>query len=97
MSKHNELRARYRRAAHAVQSGVATEQELGSQDGTPKHLRVGINTAKAEQAALARLLIAKGIFTELEYMEAMAEGMEAEQKLYEERLTQRLGRPVTLG
>lgn len=81
---------RYLAAMHAMQSGVLTEQQLGSQDGTPKHLRVGVNAAQVATAALARLLIDKGLFTLDEYVAAQADEMEAEQKRYEQRLGVRL-------
>lgn len=78
--------ARYRQAAHAMQSGVKLDQELGSPDGSPKHLRVGVNSAMVDHAALVQLLIAKGILTEDEYHKAIADGMEAEVERYRERL-----------
>lgn len=87
---------RYRAAAHAMQSGVAYDQGQGSQDGSPKHLRVGVNSAMVETSAIARLLVAKGIVTEEEYAEAIVAGMEAEAKRYEAELTARYGVKVTL-
>lgn len=44
----------------------------------PKHLRVGINTAMVDSAALARILIAKGLFTWDEYAAELADEMERE-------------------
>lgn len=87
---------RYEAAAHAMQSGVTFELEYDSKSGTPKHLRVGVNSAMVNDDAVARLLIAKGVFTEVEYHEAVADAMDREVKRYEESLTLRLGRPVTL-
>ena len=69
------LRARYEAAAHAMQSGAAIMLDGGSTQATPKHLRVGVNTAMADQGSLARLLIAKGLITEREYYVAIAEGI----------------------
>lgn len=77
---------RYTAAEHAMQTGVLTEQSLGSADGTPKHLRVGVNSAQVGNAALASLLIAKGVITLDEYERAQADEMEFEQQRYEERL-----------
>ena len=96
MSKLRADTQRYLAAAHALQTGVATEQELGSNDGTPKHLRVGINTGKVEAGALVKILIGKGLFTEEEYMESVANEMEREVAEYERRLTELLGKPVHL-
>ena len=77
---------RYLAACHAMQSGVAVEMNSDPNPTTPKHLRVGINSALCDQAALVRLLVDKGILTEAEYTEAIAGEMEREVKRYEERL-----------
>jgi len=97
MSKADELRQRYATAMHAVQAGVATKMELGGdQTTTPKHLRVGINSALVDCSAVAGLLIRKGLFTEEEYLEALADAAERERDSYEAELSVRLGKPVTL-
>lgn len=80
-----EAEARYLRACHAMQSGVALEHSQGSNDGSPKHLRVGINSAHVSTAALLGLLIEKGLLTYEEYVIAVADQMEAEVALYEAR------------
>lgn len=87
---------RYHAAAHAMQTGVAVDQSRGSNDGTPKHLRVGINAAMADHAGLADLLIEKGLFTREEYVKAIADSMEREKKRYEDHLQSRYGLKVTL-
>lgn len=94
MTEHDTRR--YTAAMHAVQSGVAAEHADGSQDGTPKHLRVGINSAMIGQAALARLLIDAGVFTLDQWEAALADQAEAEVALYEQRLSGRRGTRVTL-
>lgn len=76
------LMQRYQAAAHAMQSGVAMMMVHDSKSLEPKHLRVGINAAMADQGGLARLLIAKGLITEREYLTAMCEGMERERDSY---------------
>lgn len=101
MNKADELRKqvaleRYTAAAHAMQTGVKFDQEAGSTDGTPKHLRTGINSAMVNNAAVARLLIAKGIFTEVEYFEAIADEMEKEVERYRRLLGEKLGGKVNL-
>ena len=78
-------RERYNKACHAMQTGVAYEHANGSDDGSPKHLRVGVNTAQVSTAALAALLIGKGIITIEEYVEVNATEMEAEVKRYQDR------------
>lgn len=87
---------RYLVAVHAVQSGVAFMMQLNSRIADPKHLRVGIDTGKFEQGALVKLLIDRGVFTEAEYSEAVADAAEAEVRRTEEELSKRYRRPVTL-
>ena len=77
---------RYVKAAHAMQSGVAVCMERGTAETTPKHLRVGVNSAMVNDAAIARLLIGKGIITLAEYEGAVADEMEREVKRYEYRI-----------
>jgi hypothetical protein len=93
--KRNSLE-RYEAAMHAMQTGVAFDQAAGSQDGSPKHLRVGINLAMSDHASLVRLLLAKGIITEEEYFQAVAEGMEQEAEEYRKALSERWGKDVKL-
>ncbi len=91
---------RYVAAAHAVQSGVKADMETdtsGHAGGTvPKHLRVGLNNVMSDHGSLADLLIRKGVFTEDEYLNAIADGIEREQARYEQFLTARFGSKVTL-
>jgi hypothetical protein len=94
-----DAKERYFAALHAMQSGVALQLEHNPSGGSPKHLRVGVNSAKVEHAALAKLLIDKGIITEAEYTEALAEMMEREVRMYEDELTRMYGgqTKITLG
>lgn len=96
---------RYDSAMHAVQSGIAWEISLdnGGVDVNSdpnlkahKHLRVGIDGSKSDFGALAQLLIAKGVFTEEEYLKAILAGAEEEQRLYEAIISERLGREIHL-
>jgi hypothetical protein len=90
-------RQRYLDAAHAMQSGVAAKMPIDPSETQPKHLRVGVNSAMVDTAALAGLLIAKGLITQDEYVTAVADGMEREKALYETWLTDRMGGPkITL-
>ena len=90
-------RERYLAAMHAMQTGVAIEMQQGSGDTEPKHLRVGINGAMCDHAALVRLLIAKGLFTEEEYVKEVADEAEREVARYEERLNAQGGPHIRLG
>jgi hypothetical protein len=79
-------RQRYLDAAHAVQSGIAMLEHTNPRLFEPKHARVGIDTAKVEHGGLVTLLMSKGLFTEAEYIAAMADAMEAEQQRSEAEL-----------
>ncbi len=84
-------------AMHAMQSGVTYDYETrpdGPED--TKHFRVGINNALCSQAALAMLLVRKGIITAEEYEAALREEVNREVDSYEDLLTQRLGKKVVL-
>lgn len=87
---------RYQAAAHAMQSGVAFKMEHDPSETTPKHLRVGVNSAMVENSALVRLLVDKGIITNEEWAAALADGMEAERDLYKSWLEQHYGRKIDL-
>lgn len=93
------LNEKYLQLAHAMQTGVAFEQQHGSADGTPKHLRVGINSIAVNDAALVRLLMEKGLFTETEYWRAVVEEMQREVDRYTQRINAKLdgGQRITLG
>ena len=83
--------ARYLAAAHGMQTGVAYEQEHDSSDGSPKQLRVGVNSAMCDHAALVRLLVDAGVITREQYIKAIADEMERERDRYEERINNRYG------
>jgi hypothetical protein len=85
-------RDRYLAALHAMQTGVAFKMHRDPGETSPKHLRVGVNSAMVEYAALVKLLIAKGIITEDEHYAALADAMEAERDFY----AAELGPGVTL-
>lgn len=97
--------ARQHAALHAVQSGVKAEIAFENRANVhadlrssgPKHLRTGVNSALCNSAAIARLLIAKGVFTEAEYHEAVATQMETEKARLETHLSRIYGTKVTLG
>jgi hypothetical protein len=96
MTKRDDFQRRYEIAAHAVQAGVAMEMHdapptISGSAVSPKMLRTGINLAMVEHGALVRVLIAKGLFTEEEYVEQLVLGVEGEKRLYEERLSARFG------
>jgi len=88
---------RYEKAAHAMQTGVkmiqnfehsemANSNSMFEPSDSPKHLRVGINSTMCDEAGLVKLLIKKGLFTQLEYVTSIADEMELEVKRYEERI-----------
>jgi hypothetical protein len=91
-----EFIAAYIKLGHALQTGVAHDQQQGSTDGTPKHLRVGLNCVMSDLGALTRLLVAKGVITQDEYYTAVLEGLRLEVEKYEQRLEERFGTKITL-
>jgi hypothetical protein len=92
-----QARQRYHAAAHGMQSGVAAKMNVDPAETTPKHLRVGVNSAMVDTSAMATLLIAKGVITEQEYVAAVADAMEREKALYEQWAREHFGNPgVTL-
>lgn len=86
----------YEQKLHAMQSGVAMEMNYRKEPTEPKHLRVGVNAAMADQCGLVRLLITKGIFTEEEYLTAITNSMSDEVDRYEEHLAGLIGTKITL-
>jgi hypothetical protein len=87
---------RYTAALHGVQSGIATMIGAGDDLATPKHLRVGVDARASDAMGLAKLLMAKGVFTEVEYHVAIADAMEAEKARLEAVLSERYGTKITL-
>ena len=90
--KEQALLDEYHSLVHAMQSGVAWMEARDASDLRPKHLRVGINSAKVEIGALSRMLVKKGICTFEEILEEMITGMKDEVASYERTL----GPKVTL-
>lgn len=89
----------YTRKLHAMQSGVAMKMNYDPSETSPKQLRTGVNSAMCDQAALARLLVDKGLITQAEYEAAITAEMGREVERYEQWLTERLGNKtkITLG
>lgn len=97
-----KVTARYEALLHAMQSGVATMQGLAA-DGRcragelePKHLRVGVDSALIETSSLGRLLVEKGVFTWAEYWASIIVTLEADVASYEKKISEIVGRSVTL-
>lgn len=91
----DELKAKHIALCHAMQSGVAYNHDTADQ--TPKHLRVGVNSALISVAALGELMVSKGLITEQEYWQSLVDGMAKEVADYEGELTKQYGKPVKLG
>jgi hypothetical protein len=89
-------------AGHAIQTGVGfllAKQNPDLPDNTLrvlKHIRTGVDTAKAEHGGLVRLLIKKGAFTEAEYIEEMRLAYIREVELAEQVLATEYGVNITL-
>lgn len=87
---------RYEAAAHRIQTaiGFSFGLDYSWMDGrlltALKHLRVGIDTSKADQGGLVKLLIRKGVITEDEYFGAILEANEGEAELQQETLQRKM-------
>lgn len=86
---------RYLRAMQGVQSAIAWAMTHPDREVNklvePKHLRVGVDSSMISHLALAKLLIAKGLFTLQEYEEAMADAAEEELMNWENQASQAAG------
>ena len=81
---------------HAIQSGVAQKMSLDSSETDPKHLRVGVNSAMCDHAALVKVLIDEGVLTFEGYQAARQEVYTKEVQMYERWLSNRIGMQVSL-
>ena len=86
MSVADDLIARYLAAQHAMQTGVKLEKAQGGKATEDVHLRVGVNTALSDHAALVSVLVRCGAIREIDYFHAIAEFMEKGVRDYEKRL-----------
>lgn len=79
---------RYLRACHGVQSATKFILAHGDDFASDKHLRTGLNLVMSEFNAVAELLVEKGVIARLEYLEAIADGVEEERARLTERARQ---------
>lgn len=96
----------YDKLLHSVQTGIAWTIAFDNPDvfdinGDPnlrahKHLRVGIDSAKSDHGALVKLLIDKKLINEDEYYDYLIEFMQREKHSYEEMLSEKLSKKITL-
>jgi hypothetical protein len=96
-----DLGLTYEVALHGVQTAIMHEIERERPNKlmhlrVRKHLRVGIDSAHVSQAALAEVLIRKGIMTRKEYEEALRLVMNNELAMYEERINKSNNPPTKL-
>lgn len=75
----------YTEAGHRIQTAIAflMGRDPDYTATQPKHLRVGLDLSKSDMAGLVTLLIAKGVFTEAEYIDAITAAADAEANSYE--------------
>lgn len=97
-----DRRSTYMALQHAMQTGVGYTMELNQQakregETSPKHLRVGVNTALNDTGALAALLTRKGVISIEEYDQLCTSMMRDLVEDYERRLSHYFGREVKLG
>lgn len=80
---------RYTRAAYRVQTAIAFNPDRPRDQY--KDLRTGLDLRAADAGGLATLLISKGLITEKEYLEAIADAAEREATHKENELSVRYG------
>lgn len=92
-----DLGLSYEDAAHGVQSAIKFELEhdhrIPGSTESIKHLRTGIDCRAADAQGLAALLIAKGVFTEEEYLEYVRIAMNEELARYTDHVRERFELP----
>lgn len=94
-----DLGLSYEAAGHGIQSAIRFEMsrhgfaddELDKMAQAMKHLRVGLDMRAADAGGLARLLIAKGVFTEAEYIEQVRLAANEELARYEDHCREEFG------
>lgn len=91
-----ENQTRCHQLLHAVQTGVLFEMKFNDGPTSPKHLRVGVNAAMCDNAALGELMVSKGLITLDEWQAARIKLLEREVSDYERRLSEHYGKPVKL-
>jgi hypothetical protein len=91
-----KLLERANELGHAIQSGVLYTMDTGGNEHEPKILRTCINISMCDHVTLLQLLIDKGIITREEYFEKRLEYMEREVKNYENNLSKKVGKRITL-
>jgi len=88
----------YQQSAKKVQAAIGYNPNKKALE--PKHLRVGIDMSKADQKGLVDLLIAKGVFTKEEYIDAVTQSAAEEAELQRAALANEMGvhpSTITLG
>jgi putative aminopeptidase FrvX len=90
---------RYFEAMHAMQSGVALKMNWDEVEASPKHLRVGMNSALVSNGALVKLLIDKGLISEDEFYKELADFAERDVASYQAEVNAHYGTDdtITLG
>lgn len=88
--------AEYQALLHGVQTGIGYRLEHDKRLADPKHLRTGIDSAMVSDAAIVKLLIDKGVFTELEFVTALRDKAQEEVARNEAELQVRFGANIKL-
>lgn len=91
MTTLEEKKARYWELSHAMQAAVDLKMQKLAKDTSPKHLRVGVNSAMVSQGALVALLMKKGIISEDEYYDELIAAMGREVEMYKQTLRELYG------
>lgn len=87
---------RYVAAMRALESWVAVKARMEPAETNPQQLRLGVNSALLQQSALVQLLANKGLISEDEFLEAMANAAEQEVARYQQWVSATTGVEVSL-
>lgn len=90
----NEVAERMSRLSHSIQTGIAGLMALKVIKESPKVTRTGLNLRACDHAALVDLMLEKGVFTRLEYLQAIQKRYEAEVVSYEAQFEAATGTKV---
>ena len=91
-----KLQMKYARLMHAMQTGIAVLMNYNPKETEPKHLRVGVNSALLDSSAVVKLLVSKGIITELEYFRELVALVQADLDSYQEQIQKITGTKIVL-
>lgn len=100
MSRKEELIQEINQKLHGIQTGIRYKYETSEKDESLdrrlKHIRVGVDNALIQTDTLMQLLVKKGVFTDIEWLEEYLQAVNFKLNQYKKELSEALGVPVNL-